>query len=326
MMGNLIDYYYSSPDFSMTSDSFIPLPWDVGIYSVVTGLIKRLLKNNPWVTADQVSFILGSSLFEINNFEARPQDMMNKVADTFHFSKLRFCVSNTCVTAVDAIGLSERLLQNAMAQTCIVVLFDYASDFIRKGFASLNILSEHDDLQIYHRDCKGTVLATAAVVCLITGNKMKPKAKIIDARTINDAYALSGLSPGNTGTHKAVTLLLKKNGRSINQITAVLCSANGVWANDIRYLMLLQELGYTGIISSVKNITRHSLGATILIELCVFLDLLSKRQFTTECFRYQLDTEKKPDILPIMQTVTQGTFLSLGTGFGGIAGALLFEV
>lgn len=90
--------------------------------------------------------------------------------------------------------------------------------------------------------------------------------------------------------------------------------------------MLLQELGYTGIISSVKNITRHSLGATILIELCVFLDLLSKRQFTTECFRYQLDTEKKPYILPIMQTVTQGTFLSLGTGFGGIAGALLFEV
>lgn len=222
---------------------------------------------------ERIGVVIGSSLGFIDQIEYGQDCLMDFswFSKRIHLKGPLYITSNTCMSSLNAVSIAQNLLENGKLDYCIVGGVDVAGDFILNGFGSMNLLSSNAHINLQDKEHSGTILSSAIVFLVLKrGNDIsKYSIEIATSAVANEAFDLARIEHTGETLQKAIQECLVRTSVSSEQIDILLTCANGIKAMDLQQNYLIEHCfnSKTCIISSVKIVTGHTLGASTLLDI-----------------------------------------------------------
>jgi 3-oxoacyl-[acyl-carrier-protein] synthase II len=230
-------------------------------------------------------------------------------------SALRLVASGRCdavltggsEAAMTPIGLASFSNMTALSTSGISRPFDVRRDgfVIAEGAASL-VLEE-----LEHARARGARIY----------------AELLGAASTADAYHITAPSPGGAGALACMELALEDAGISPSEVEHINAHGTSTPLNDLAEAEAVEKLfGRPGpLVTSIKGVTGHSLGAAGAIEAVCCCLTIDRRQVPPTAGLEQLDPDMHIDVaVGGPRPYNGGAVLSNSFGFGGHNGCLVF--
>jgi len=216
-------------------------------------------------------------------------------------------ISGGAECAMTPIGLAAFRNMTALSTTGVSRPFDARRDgfVIAEGAASL-VLEE-----LEHARARGARIY----------------AELLGAASTADAYHITAPSPGGAGALACMELALEDAGVAPSEVEHVNAHGTSTPLNDLAEAEAIEKLfGRAGpLVTSIKGVTGHSLGAAGAIEAAACCLTIDRKQVPPTAGLEQLDPEMHIEVAAGgPRPYRGGAVLSNSFGFGGHNGCLVF--
>jgi len=239
-------------------------------------------------------------------------------------------ISAACASSTVALARASGSITSKSADTVLVVCADLVSEFVFKGFASLQILSARPCMPFDPHRTGLSLGEGAAAILLMDADRaktlgMRPLAELYGWGIAADAAHITAPARDGRGLIHAVLQALETAGLPPQAVAAVHAHGTGTLHNDRMELAAFRALfGDRSIpIHSVKGAIGHTLGAAGGIELAVSVQSLKEKVLPPTVGLSMPEAPEVGRILPEPQPLSSGCILSTNSGFGGINAAVL---
>jgi len=241
------------------------------------------------------------------------------------------CVSNACVSGLEAIQQGARLIQRSAVDAILVVGVDHLSAFVMAGFSSLKALDPFG-CRPFDRDRAGLCPGEAGAAIVLARNSLvqksaDPTIRILGWGSSNDANHITGPSRDGSGLVAAIRATLKSAHLESQDVDYINAHGTGTPFNDAMESAALRTVFGESCppVSGSKGMLGHTLGAAGVVEtiLCV---LAMQERWLPGTPGLKTRAEGAPNSL-LLQGHAAGRLnrvLKMNTGFGGVNGAIAF--
>lgn len=230
-------------------------------------------------------------------------------------------VSNACISGIMALAVAKRYLDSKLYQNVIVLAADVLTNFVVKGFQSVQAMSDENCKPFDHLR-KGINLGEGAAAVLLSN--------VDDRHENNDGFELAGCSITNDANHisgpsrsgeelgAAITLAMHDANIQKQEIGFICLHGTATIYNDemeskaVYHADLLSKP-----VNSLKGYFGHTLGAAGLIETIVCTQSL-KHQELAVSFGYESSGTSVPlNVIIKNEKINTTSFVKTASGFGG---------
>lgn len=180
-------------------------------------------------------------------------------------------VTNTCISGANGISMAMTYLRMGLLDACVVCGVDLNSEFISQSFETCGIRSKKDNFQAFSKDKDGILLGNGAGAIILMKKEYCSKsccyASIAGHCITGDSLELMSPDSNAVQMKNAITKALEEADLREEQIDCIFTGANGTKLNDDMYATVIRERFHGNEVSSIKHMTCHTLGASMIIEL-----------------------------------------------------------
>lgn len=237
-------------------------------------------------------------------------------------------VSNACVSGAQAVIEAVEMIQAGAVDRVLTVGIDILDDFVLRGFASLNALTQTTPRPFdAERDGLALGEAAAAVVLRRGGEGAEADATaIVGCGGSNDANHISGPSRDGSGLALAIERALQDAGRAPHEISALCPHGTATRYNDAMEARAFRRVfgDAPPPAFGVKGALGHTLGAAGLLEV-QFCALALRDGLLPPTVGFRRGEADAPlDVVHGEERPWRGVAaLSTNSGFGGMNTAVL---
>ncbi|HPG26945.1 MAG: beta-ketoacyl-ACP synthase II [Spirochaetaceae bacterium] len=243
-------------------------------------------------------------------------------------------LATACATGTHAIGQAARWIQWGICDAAVAGGAEAAMTPVAlAGFANMRALSPSGRSRPFDADRDGFVISEgAAVVVLEELERARARgasilAEVLGSASLADAHHITAPAPGGAGALRCMRRALEDAGLEPGQIVHVNAHGTSTELNDLAEAQGISQLfGSPGpIVTSIKGVTGHSLGAAGAIEAVALVLSLQHGLIPPTDGLEQFDPALPP--IDVVQKearrFTPGPSLSNSFGFGGHNGTLV---
>lgn len=241
-------------------------------------------------------------------------------------------ISAACASSNAAVARAERLLQQGLLDYAIVLATDYVSEFVFSGFASIHAMSESSLVRPYDKNRNGLLLGDAAGIAVLTRKSVAEKEHLPILATVSgsgmssDAVHITAPDPEGKALQSAIRKALKRAGRTISDIGAVIGHGTGTVYNDAMEIHALQAMGDSTLpLFSVKGSSGHTLAGAGLIQLAAAVKMFEERVIPPQTSLETPEDGGETMLSKVIRPLKKQCILSMNSGFGGMNTVLLLE-
>ena len=241
-------------------------------------------------------------------------------------------ISAACASSNAAVARAERLLQQGLLDYAIVLATDYISEFVFSGFASIHAMSESSLVRPYDKNRNGLLLGDAAGIAVLTRRSVAEKEHLPILATVSgsgmssDAVHITAPDPEGKALQSAIRKALKRAGRTISDIGAVIGHGTGTVYNDAMEIHALQAMGDSTLpLFSVKGSSGHTLAGAGLIQLAAAVKMFEERVIPPQTSLETPEDGGETMLSKVIRPLKKQCILSMNSGFGGMNTVLLLE-
>jgi 3-oxoacyl-[acyl-carrier-protein] synthase II len=243
-------------------------------------------------------------------------------------------MSTACATGTHSIGLAARWIQWGLCDAVVAGGAEAGmSPIAISGFTNMKALSRSGVSRPFDADRDGFVLSEgAALFVLEEWERAMARGAVVlgelmGSASLADAHHITAPAPGGLGAMRCMQQALHDAGADASQVVHVNAHGTSTALNDAAEAAGIAELfGFPGpIVTSVKGVTGHSLGAAGALEAVAVVLSMQKGLIPPTAGLENPDPE-----LPRIDLVqkeprawTPGISLSNSFGFGGHNGTLV---
>ena len=245
-------------------------------------------------------------------------------------------VTTACAAGTHAIGYAARLVAMGRCDTVITGGCEAVMTPVGlAGFANMTALSSSGVSRPFDKDRDGFMMTEGAGVLILeewdqaVSRGAKIFAEVMGAGSNSDAHHITAPSPGGVGAIACMQLAIDDAGLVASDIVHVNAHGTSTPLNDAAEAAAMAKLfGEPGpIVTSIKGITGHGLGAAGAIEAVSLVLSIDKSLIPPTANFAELDPEM-PSIDIVRDTARAwqpGPSLSNNFGFGGHNGSILIS-
>jgi len=247
-------------------------------------------------------------------------------------------LSTACATGTHSIGTAARWIQWGLCEAVIAGGTEAAMSPVSiNGFINMKALSASGVSRPFDTDRDGFVISEGSAVLVLEEWECASRrgatilGEVLGSASLADAHHITAPAPGGLGARRCMQRALDDAGLDTAAITHVNAHGTSTPLNDaaeaqgIAHLFGVDEHGPGPIVTSIKGVTGHSLGAAGALEAAAVLLSMQHRLIPPTDGLEQYDAE-----LPTIDVVqkearawTPGPSLSNSFGFGGHNGTLV---
>ena len=235
------------------------------------------------------------------------------------------CISLACISGLIAIQQGVKLIRRGDADAVFVVGVDCLSPFVVAGFTALKALDPRGCRPFDRDRCGLSPGAAGAAIVLVRG---VGEVTVAGWGGSNGANHLTGPSRDGSGLALAIRRALASASLKPSDIQYVNAHGTGTPYNDAMESLALQTIFGDSCppVSASKGIVGHTLGAAGVIETIICV-LAAREQLLPGTPRLETPADGAPKQLVKHPRPASGLryLLKLGTGFGGVNGALILR-
>jgi len=243
-------------------------------------------------------------------------------------------LATACATGTHAIGNAARLIAWGVCDAAVAGSSEAAMTPVAiHGFANMKALSRSGRSRPFDTDRDGFVISEGAAVLVLeawddaVGRGAQPLAEILGAASTADAHHITAPAPGGRGAIACMSQALHDAGLSPEDVVHINAHGTGTALNDAAEAQAIAALfGEPGpVVTAVKGVTGHSLGAAGAIEAVAVVSSMQNRLIPPTDGLEHYDPELPPiDVVSgAAREWTPGPSLSNSFGFGGHNGTLV---
>jgi 3-oxoacyl-[acyl-carrier-protein] synthase II len=242
-------------------------------------------------------------------------------------------VVTACAAGTQAIGNAARLIQSGRCDAVISGGAEAAMAEIGiAAFSNMTALSTSGISRPFDRRRDGFVIAEggAALVLEELDSALERGAhiyaEVLGSASTADAYHITAPAPGGAGALGCMELALEDAGVTVADVAHVNAHGTSTPLNDLAEAEALEKLfGTPGpLITSIKGVTGHSLGAAGAIEAACCALTIDRGLIPPTIGLEELDPEMHLDIVTgSPRSLPDGVVVSNSFGFGGHNGCLV---
>lgn len=241
-------------------------------------------------------------------------------------------ISAACASSNAAIARAERLLQHHLLDYAIVLATDYISEFVFSGFSSIHAMSQAPVARPYDRNRDGLLLGDAAGIAVLTRRSIAEKehlpvlAVVTGSGMTSDAVHITAPDPEGKALQNAIRKALKRAGRTMDDVGAVIGHGTGTVYNDSMEIHALQALGASATpLVSVKGSSGHTLAGAGLIQLAAAVKMFEEQVIPPQTSLETPEDGGESMLSKEIRPLKKQCILSMNSGFGGMNTVLLLE-
>jgi 3-oxoacyl-(acyl-carrier-protein) synthase len=235
------------------------------------------------------------------------------------------CVSVACISGLVAIEQGAKLLQRGAADAVLVVGVDCLSAFVVTGFSALKAL-DPIGCRPFDRDRCGLSPGEAGAALVLT--RGKGETSVCGWGGSNDANHLTGPSRDGASLALAIRRALTVAELEPRDIDYVNAHGTGTQYNDAMESLALRAVFGDACppVSAAKGMLGHTMGAAGIVETIICV-LAARQRLIPGTPRLSSPADGAPEQLlkEPRTSVNVRHILKLGTGFGGVNGALVLR-
>ncbi len=242
-------------------------------------------------------------------------------------------VVTACAAGTQAIGNAARLIQLGRCDAVITGGAEAAMvDIGIAAFGNMTALSSSGVSRPFDRRRDGFVIAEGGAALVLEDLERALErgahiyAEVLGSASTADAHHITAPAPGGTGALACMELALEDAGVTAGDVAHVNAHGTSTPLNDLAEAEALEKLfeGAGPLVTSVKGVTGHSLGAAGAIEAACCALTIERGMIPPTAGLEELD----PDIHINVVTgapvpLPEGVLLSNSFGFGGHNGCLV---
>jgi len=257
-------------------------------------------------------------------------NLADNVAEYWKINNSPIIVSNACISGVNAIITSSRLIERGFYKHALVIGADLLSRFVITGFQAFHSISAHPCVP-YDINRDGLSLGEAVGVIILTTEREISKDKnpiVVEGGAVsNDANHLSAPSRTGDGLGIAIHDSLTIAGVEPNEVDFVNAHGTATLYNDEMeskaiHWANLQE----SAVQSLKSYWGHTLGSSGVIEsIACFWQLKNNLLFGTLGFK-ELGVPMKIIVSGLHKPQNLKRCVKTASGFGGCNAAVVYSI
>lgn len=253
-----------------------------------------------------------------------------------------YATTSACATASHSIADAYMIIQRGMADIMICGGSEASvSEMSLAGFSSMKALSTWNDRykeasRPFDKDRNGFVMGEGAGAIILESldHAIKRNANILAELAgiglTADAYHITAPAPGGEGAVRSMKMAIEDAKLSIKDINYINAHGTSTPYNDVTETMAIKtlfgEYAYKLIISSIKSMTGHLLGAAGAIEAIATILSIQNDLIPPTINLTNPDPECDLNYSPLKPTKIQvNAAISNTFGFGGHNASLLFR-
>jgi 3-oxoacyl-[acyl-carrier-protein] synthase II len=242
-------------------------------------------------------------------------------------------IVTACAAGTQSIGAGGRLIATGRCDVVFAGSSEAAMTPIGEaGFANMTALSSRGVSMPFDAKRDGFVMGEGGAVLVLEEYERAVArgahiyAELTGAASTADAHHITSPAPGGTGAVACMELALLDAGLRPEDITHINAHGTSTPANDLAESQAIQKVfGSPGpLVTSVKGITGHSLGAAGSIEAVALALTMAHGVIPPTAGLTELDPEIRIDVVTESpRTWSPGPALSNSFGFGGHNGTIV---
>lgn len=234
--------------------------------------------------------------------------------------------SVACASGTAAMGLALDLVRSGRAEAALCGGADVLTDFVARGFASLQAIDLRAPCRPFDRDRGGLSLGEGAAFLVVepAANARRVRAELRGAGLAGDAVHMTAPDREGGGAARAMTAALADAGVSPTEIQFVSAHGTGTVFNDAMEARALCRAGLAhAAVHGVKGAIGHTLAAAGAFEALLCMRALESGELpptTGLCVR---DPAIDLDVIARPRRAAIRAALSTSSGFGGMNAAIV---
>lgn len=237
--------------------------------------------------------------------------------------------SGACSSSNIAIARAASMIRNRRIPAALVVAFDYVSEFVYSGFASLSSMSP-EPARPFDRDRRGLVLGDAAGLLLLASGETVEKyslsvlGKVTGWGSATDALHVT--APDTEGRQMARAMRLSMGDCTAADIGLVIAHGTGTPFNDEMEIRAVRTVFPEGVpTASTKGGAGHTLAAAGMIQAAAALEVLKRNEIFPQTNLLNPAPGAEGLVSAELRPLEKPRILSLNAGFGGCNAVLMLE-
>ncbi|MDR0288112.1 MAG: beta-ketoacyl-[acyl-carrier-protein] synthase family protein [Clostridiales bacterium] len=264
----------------------------------------------------------------------RTDNIVSALTNAFNLSGPVYMVPAACAGGNFAVGLGKRLLEWDEADIVIAGGVDVFSRVAFTGFQRLLSLAP-DMCRPFDKDRKGLVLGEGCGIVIMEKTSFAKSRRagilgeLIGVGLTSDRFHMTAPHPQGDGAVRAMNDAIKESGISPEEINYVSAHGTGTPSNDKIEVKALETIfgeGKVPLLSSIKSMIGHPMGAAGAIELIASLQMMEKNTIVPTVNYSTSDPECNIDCVPnSSRKANIDCFLSNSFGFGGQSSSIIVK-
>ncbi len=237
--------------------------------------------------------------------------------------------SGACSSSNIAIARAASMIRNRRIPAALVVAFDYVSEFVYSGFASLSSLSP-EPARPFDRDRRGLVLGDAAgFLFLASGETVEKHSLSVLGKLSGWGIATDALhvtAPDTEGRQMARAVRLAMGDRTAGDVGLVIAHGTGTPFNDEMEIRAVRAVFPEGVpVVSTKGGTGHTLASAGMVQAVAALEVLKRNEIFPQTNLLNPAPGAERLVSDEIRSLEKPRILSLNAGFGGCNAVLMLE-
>ncbi|HEB88572.1 MAG TPA: beta-ketoacyl-ACP synthase II [Deltaproteobacteria bacterium] len=244
-------------------------------------------------------------------------------------------LATACATGTHSIGLAARWIQWGLCDAAVAGGSEAAmSETAINGFANMKALSPSGRSRPFDARRDGFVLSEGAGILVLEEWETAERrgatilGEVLGSASLADAHHITAPAPGGRGAVRCMEHALRDAGLEPGSIAHVNAHGTSTPLNDASEAIAIAEVFGTGpgpVVTSIKGVTGHSLGAAGALEAAAILLSMQHELIPPTDGLEEIDPElPRIDLVQKEPRVwTPGPSISNSFGFGGHNGTLV---
>ena len=244
-------------------------------------------------------------------------------------------LATACATGTHSIGLAARWIQWGLCDAAVAGGSEAAmSETAINGFANMKALSPSGRSRPFDAQRDGFVLSEGAGILVLEEWETAERrgatilGEVLGSASLADAHHITAPAPGGRGAVRCMEHALRDAGLEPGSIAHVNAHGTSTPLNDASEAIAIAEVFGTGpgpVVTSIKGVTGHSLGAAGALEAAAILLSMQHELIPPTDGLEEIDPElPRIDLVQKEPRVwTPGPSISNSFGFGGHNGTLV---
>ncbi|MCL1947097.1 MAG: hypothetical protein FWF51_08125 [Chitinivibrionia bacterium] len=235
--------------------------------------------------------------------------------------------ANACAAGAAAIDTARLYLKSEIFENVIIFGFEIISEFVIKGFHSLNAISA-TAAKPFDKKRDGMTLGEGSGICVLKYDEPKKgDICVLASGSSNDANHRTAPSRTGEGLTLAIERALKSANINASEICAIKCHATATPYNDAMEAKALKSVFGDKIpfMVCLKGAIGHLSGTGSMIETVIAAEFLKNGKISPTLNFEEFEGEEKINVSNKCQTISGNKILCLSAGFGGMNTAIILE-